>query len=151
MQGTRRDLRERSPTREGLIGVSGVEFVERILPCLTLATATLCVACFMDRHPQYLDSVVQVMVVDMKGKRGMNENGDLVAGEIVSETIISPRESLRRHERRSSPRNEKKAFENGFPNDSFGGTNVNRCLTEDFTNPKMDRSAPVKGKHGTTT
>ena len=103
------------------------------VPCLTLATAMLCVACFMDRHPQYVDSVVKVMVVDMKGKRGMSENGDLVAGEIVSETIINSRESPREHGQRSSPRNEKKAFENGFSNDSFGGKNVNRCLTEDFT------------------
>ena len=34
------------------------------VPCLALATATLCVACFIDRHPQYVDSVVRMVVVD---------------------------------------------------------------------------------------
>ena len=116
------------------------------VPCVTLPTATLCVACFMDRHPQYVDSVVKVMVVDMKGKRGMNENGDLVAGEMVSETSINPREPPRRHGQRSSPRNEKKAFENGFSNDSFGGKNVNRCLTEDFTKSEDKSQCSSKGE-----
>ena len=103
------------------------------VPCLTLATATLCVACFMDRHPQYVDSVVKVMVVDMKGERGMNENGDVVAGEIVSETVVDPRESPREHGRCTSPKNEKKAFANGFSNKSFDGKNLSKCVTEDFT------------------
>ena len=34
------------------------------VPCLALATATLCVACFIDRHPQYVDSIVRMIVVD---------------------------------------------------------------------------------------
>ena len=33
------------------------------VPCLALATATLCVACFIDRHPQYVDSIVRMIVV----------------------------------------------------------------------------------------
>ena len=34
------------------------------VPCLALATATLCVACFIDRHPQYVDSIVRMIMVD---------------------------------------------------------------------------------------
>ena len=34
------------------------------VPCLALATATLCVACFIDRHPQYVDSIVRMILVD---------------------------------------------------------------------------------------
>ena len=34
------------------------------VPCLALATATLCVACFIDRHPQYVDSIVRMIVVE---------------------------------------------------------------------------------------
>ena len=46
---------------------------------------------------------------------------------------MNPRESPREHGRRSSLKNKKKTFENGFSNKSFGGKNVNRCATEDFT------------------
>ena len=84
------------------------------VPSLMFATATLCVACFIDRHPQYVDSMVKIMVVDMKGKRGMNENGDLVAGEIVSETIIGDPNPPQRCEAFREVDSEIQRFESGF-------------------------------------
>ena len=47
------------------------------VPCLALATATLCVACFIDRHPQYVDSIVRMIVVDtLPNLEGMMSGGE---------------------------------------------------------------------------
>ena len=48
--------------------------------------------------------------------------------------------------KKTSTRNEKKAFENGFSNVSFGGTNVNRCLTEDFTKSEDGSQCSSEGE-----